>query len=105
MTDKMQSGIMKVVNKINNIDIPSTPNLKLKYPLTHCLFSINWKSAVEVSKESHKNIERRKFTKDVKIATYFALLIDLSDESFIKKINIDPIRGRKVTADNIGKFV
>ena len=51
------------------------------------------------------NIERRKFTKDVKIATYFALLIDLSDESFIKKINIDPIRGRKVTADNIGKFI
>jgi hypothetical protein len=33
------------------------------------------------------------------------LLIDLSDESFIKRINIDPIRGRKVTADNIGKFI
>ena len=33
MTDKIQSGVMKVVSKINNIEIPSIPNLKLKYPL------------------------------------------------------------------------
>ena len=96
---------MKVVNKINKIDIPSTPNLKLKYPLTHCLFSINWKSAVEVSKENHKKIARKKFAKDVNIATYFVLSIALSEESFIKRINRDPTRGKKVTADNIGKFI
>ena len=105
MTDKIQSGVMKVVSKINNIEIPSIPNLKLKYPLTHCLFSINWKSAVEVSKENHKKIARKKFAKDVKIATYFVLLIALSEESLIKRINMDPIRGKKVTADNIGKFI
>jgi len=33
------------------------------------------------------------------------LLIALSEESLIKRINIDPIRGKKVTADNIGKFI
>ena len=105
MTDKTQIGVMKAVNKINNIEIPSIPSLKLKYPLTHCLFSINWKSAVEVSKENHKKIARKKFAKDVKIATYFVLLIALSEESFIKRINKDPTRGRKVIADNIGKFI
>ena len=105
MTDKIQSGVMKVVSKINNIDIPSMPNLKLKYPLTHCLFSINWKSAVEVSKENHKKIASKKFAKDVNIATYFVLSIALSEESFIKRIKKDPTRGRKVTDDNIGKFI
>jgi len=58
-----------------------------------------------VSKENHKKIARKKFTKDVKIATYFVLLIALSEESLIKRINRDPIRGKKVTADNIGKFI
>ena len=96
---------MKAVNKINNIEIPSIPNLKLKYPLIHCLFSTNWKSAVEESKENHKKIARKKFAKDVKMATYFMLLIVLSEESFIKRINRDPTRGKKVTADNIGKFI
>ena len=60
---------MKAVNKINNIEIPSIPNLKLKYPFNHCLFSTNWKSGVDESKENHKKTERKKFTKDVKIAT------------------------------------
>ena len=58
-----------------------------------------------MSKENHKKIARKKFAKDVKIATYFALSIALSEESFIKRINKDPTRGRKVTADNIGKFI
>tara|TARA_B100001146_G_C16079836_1_gene390134 strand:+ start:490 stop:666 length:177 start_codon:yes stop_codon:yes gene_type:complete len=58
-----------------------------------------------VSKENHKKIARKKFAKDVKIATYFVLLIALSEESLIKRINKDPIRGKKVTADNIGKFI
>ena len=105
MTDKTQIGVMKVVNKINNIEIPSIPSLKLKYPFTHCLFSINWKSAVDVSKENHKKIVRKRFAKDVNIATYFVLSIDLSEESFIKRINKEPTRGRNVTADNIGKFI
>jgi len=33
------------------------------------------------------------------------LLIALSEEAFIKRINKDHTRGRKVTADNIGKFI
>jgi len=53
----------------------------------------------------YSNLRAKKFAKDVKIATYFVLLIALSEESFIKRINIDPTRGRKVTADNIGKFI
>ena len=105
MTDKIQSGVMKVVNSTNNIEIPSMPSLKLKYPIIHCLFSTNWKSDVELSKENHKKIERKKFAKDVKIATYFALLIDLSEEFFINSTNIDPMRGIKIIADNIGKFI
>ena len=58
-----------------------------------------------MSKENHKKIVRKKFEKDVKIATYCALLIALSEASLIKRINIDPTRGKKVTADNIGKFI
>ena len=101
----MQIGVMNAVNKINSIEIPSMPRVKLKYPFTHCLFSINWKSAVEVSKENHKNIASKKFAKDVNRATYFMLLIDLLEEYFIKRINKDPTSGRKVTDDNIGKFI
>ena len=47
----------------------------------------------------------KKFTKVVKIATYFALLMSFSEEFFIKSINMDPKRGIKVIADNIGIFI
>jgi len=49
-----------------------------------------------VSKENHKKIARKKFAKDVNIATYFVLSIALSEESFIKRINKDPTRGKKL---------
>ena len=58
-----------------------------------------------MSKENHKKIESKKFANEVKIATYFALFTALSDEFFIRSMNIDPKRGMKVMADNIGKFI
>ena len=49
--EKTQIGAIKVVSKINNIEIPSIPNWKLIKPFIHSLSSINWKFDVVLSKE------------------------------------------------------
>ena len=41
ITEMMQIGVIKVVNNINNIEIPSTPNLKLINPEIQFFSSTN----------------------------------------------------------------
>ena len=56
-------GIIKAVNKINRIDIPSIPNLNLIKPLIQTASSTNWKLGKDLSNEYHKNRTRKKFAK------------------------------------------
>ena len=56
----IQIGVIKVVKTINNIEMPSTPNLNLIKLLIQDFSSTNWKSAVLTSNEYHKNNESRK---------------------------------------------
>ena len=98
-------GVIKVVSKINKIDIPSTPNLKLiKLPIQF-FSSTNWKSDVEESKESHRKSDKKKFAIEENIATYFEFLSTLFCEPFVIKINKEPISGIKTIVDRIGKFI
>ena len=98
-------GVIKVVSKINKIEIPSTPNLKLiKFPIQF-FSSINWKLDVELSKENQRKSDKKKFTIDENIATYFEFLSTLFWEPFVIKINNDPISGIKIIAERIGKFI
>ena len=53
--------------------------------------------------ENNKKNATKRLANEVKIETYFAFFTPLSEEPFIKRINIEPTRGRKVIADNIGK--
>ena len=56
----MQIGVIKVVKTINKIDIPSTPNLNLIKLFIQDFSSTNWNSEEFISKEYHKNNERKK---------------------------------------------
>ena len=87
-TDKEKSIILKALSEISDKN-----ESELKIILE------------KAEKKENQSNHILEFTKEVKIATYFMLLVALTEESFIKRINIDPIRGRKVTADNIGKFI
>ena len=69
MPEKIHTGAINVVNKINKIEIPSIPIWKLINPDIQFLFSINWKSEIELSKENHRKIDNKKLAKDEKIAT------------------------------------
>ena len=103
--EKMHIGVINVVSKINKIEIPSIPNLKLIKLFNHFFSSINWKFEVVVSKEYHKISERKKFTTEVKIATYeefFSIFLLLP---LVIKINKAPIKGIKTIVDKIGKFI
>ena len=66
---------MNVVSIINNIEIPSTPSLKLIKSFIQFFSSINWKLDVEVSKEYQRKSERRKLDIEVKVATYLEFFI------------------------------
>ena len=103
--EKIHIGVMKVVSKIKSIEIPSTPNLNLNKPLIQFLSSRNWKSEVELSKEYHKKIDKKKFTSDTKIAKYFEFCSAISFDPLVKRMKILPISGRKVMDDKIGKFI
>ena len=94
-----------MVSKINKIEIPSTPNWKLIKPFIQFLSSINWKLDIVVSNEYQRKSERRKFTKEEKIATYFEFFSISLELPFVTKINRAPIRGIKIIADRIGKFI
>ncbi len=105
MPEKMHIDAIKVVSNINNIEIPSIPNLKLKKPLIQFFSSTNWNSDIELSKENQRKIERTKFANDVKIATYLEFFSTLAWFPLVIKINRAPIRGMKIIAERIGKFI
>ena len=49
-------GISRVVNKIKNNDMPSTPTVKFKFnPGIHKNLSTNWNVPIDLSNENHKN--------------------------------------------------
>ena len=59
--EKIQTGVIKVVSKINKIEIPSIPNLKFMFPPIQLFSSMNWKSDIVVSKECQRKSESKKF--------------------------------------------
>ena len=71
MPEKIHIGVTNVVNNINKIEIPSIPSLKSINPLIHFFSSTNWNAAVEGSNEYQRKSDKKKFTRDEKIATYF----------------------------------
>jgi len=58
-----------------------------------------------VSKEYQRKSERKKFTKDEKIATYFEFFSTFLEFPLVTKINKAPMRGMKIIAERIGKFI
>jgi len=60
---------------------------------------------VELSKEYHKNKERKKFVNEVKTATYFEFFSTFFSEPLVKKIKKAPTSGINIIADKIGKFI
>ena len=63
-TETIQRGVIKAVNKINKIEIPSIPNLNFMKPLIQFISSRNWKSDILLSNEYHKNKVIKKLTKN-----------------------------------------
>ena len=53
-------GVMKVVKTINNIDIPSIPNLNFIKLFIQDFSSTNWNSEVLTSKEYQRNNDNKK---------------------------------------------
>ena len=50
-------------------------------------------------------MERKKFTKVENIATYFEFFSVFFKFPLVSKTNIAPIRGIKIIAERIGKFI
>ena len=103
MQDIIHMGVMKVVKTINSIEIPSTPNLNFIKLLIQDFSSTNWNSEVFISKEYHKNNERKKvatlLNKEIEIELTFVVL------SLDNKMKKELIKGKKIKVDNIGKFI
>ena len=99
----IQIGVMKVVKTINRIDIPSTPNLNFIKLFIQDFSSTNWNSDVFISKEYHKNNERKNvailLNKEIEIELKFVVL------SLDIKMKKELIKGKKIKVDNIGKFI
>ena len=103
--EKMHMGAINVVSNMNNIEIPSIPTWKLINPLIQSLFSTNWNSDVETSKEYHRKIERKKFAREEKIATYFEFFTTDFCSPLVIEINKAQISGINIIAERIGKFI
>ena len=101
----MHIGVINVVNNINKIEIPSIPNWKVMNPSIQFFCSTNWNADIELSKENQRKIERKKFVVEEKIATYFEFFSTFFWDPLVIKIKRAPIRGIKIIADNIGKFI
>mgnify|MGYP005716791529 CR=1 FL=1 len=99
----IQIGVIKVVKTINNIDMPSTPSLNFIKLFIQDFSSTNWNSEVLISKEYHKNNERKKvatlLNKEIEIELTFVVL------SLDKKMKKELTKGKKIKVDNIGKFI
>ena len=98
-------GAINVVSNMNNIEIPSIPKWKLINPRIHSLFSTNWNSDVEASNEYQRKIERKKFAREEKIATYFEFFTTVFCSPLVIEINKAPISGINIIAERIGKFI
>ena len=103
--EKMHIGAINVVSNMNNIEIPSIPSWKLINPLIQFLFSTNWNSEVEASKEYQRKIERKKFDREEKIATYLEFFITVFCSPLVIEINKAPTSGINMIAERIGKFI
>ena len=90
---------------MNNIEIQSTPNLKLIKPSIQFFSSTNWNSDVVLSKENKSSIERKKFAREVKIAIYFEFFSTFFWLPVVIKMNIAPINGINIINERIGKFI
>jgi len=60
---------------------------------------------VDGSNEYHKKIDNKKLAMDVKIATYLEFFSTTFWFPLIIKIKKDPIKGTKMIAERIGKFI
>ena len=103
MQETIQIVVIKAVNTINNIDIPSIPSLNfIKLFIQECSY-INWNYGVVWSNECQTKSVRKNVAKLLNRAIYLELL------SFFwfldKKINIALINGKKIKVDKIGKFI
>jgi hypothetical protein len=98
-------GAISVVSKINKIEIPSMPNLKLIKPSIQYFSSTNWKFDVERSKEYQRKRPSKKFVSEEKIATYFEFFSTFFCGPLIIKIKMAPIKGINIIAERIGKFI
>jgi len=105
MPEKIHMGAINVVSNINKIEIPSIPSWKLIKPSIQFFSSTNWKSEVEVSKEYQRKMERTKFARVEKIATYFEFFSTVFCFPLVIKINKAPISGINMIAERIGKFI
>ena len=105
MPEKIHMGAINVVSNINKIEIPSIPSWKLIKPSIQFFSSTNWKSEVEVSKEYQRKMERKKFVREEKIATYFEFFSTLFCEPLLINTKRAPIRGINIIAERIGKFI
>ena len=103
MQDIIHIGVMKVVKTINSIEIPSTPNLNFIKLLIQDFSSTNWNSELFISKEYHKNNERKKvatlLNSEIEIELTFVVL------SLDNKMKKELTKGKKIKVDNIGKFI
>jgi len=103
--EKIHIGAINAVSKINKIEIPSIPNWKLIKPFNQFLSSTNWKLDIVLSKEYQRKRQRRKFTRDEKIATYFEFFSIFLEFPLVTRIKKAPIKGIKIIAESIGKFI
>ena len=103
--EKIQTGAIKVVRRINKIEIPSMPNLKLINPSIQFFSSTNWKFAVVVSKENQRKMESNKFANDEKIAIYLEFFSTIFWFPLVAKIKKAPIKGINIIDESIGKFI
>ena len=105
MLEKTHIGVINVVKIINKIEIPSIPNWKLMTPSIQFFSSINWKSDIDESKEYQRYNERKKFIREVKIATYLEFFSTFFKLPWVIKIKKAPVNGIKIIAERIGKFI
>ena len=103
--EKIQIGVINVVININKIEIPSIPNWKVIKPFIQFFFSTNWKSDVEVEKIAQRYSERKKFVSEENIGTCFEFFSTFFCEPLVIRIKKAPIKGIKIIADRIGKFI
>tara|TARA_B100001027_G_C16243333_1_gene320560 strand:- start:365 stop:691 length:327 start_codon:yes stop_codon:yes gene_type:complete len=103
MHEIIHIGVMNVVKTINNMEMPSTPNLNFIKLFIQFCSSTNWKSALLGSNEYHKNKDNRKVATLLNKEIYITLLLFVL--SFDKKIKKELTKGKKIKVDNIGKFI